>query len=126
MAFRTPERYRERIGESATTRHDGNNGVFIVPVAAHKEVKTHYLRCAAIEAQGWEMLEITIVKKRRTPVPRYPNAVEVLIAKKIFWEDDDVVARLLYEGMPTRKNAVYLFRKSGRNFSKPPIEKMLS
>lgn len=109
----------------ASSERDGCNGAFIVPVAAYKKAFSHYLQIIATDGEGWEHVSVVVLTKKQALVPRTPNWYEMVMAKRLFWEPDDVVVQF----HPAEKDYVnnhphclHLWRRKGTNYKTPPTE----
>jgi len=105
--FNAPEKYRLKGGEYATTKEDGNNGVFIIT-----SIKlTRRLR--AIISDGWEWEHVSVSLHNRCPTWEEMNFV-----KNLFWDEDDLVVQIhppKSEYINCHPYCLHLWRKSGTN-----------
>lgn len=83
------ERYRVRQGEQATSRFDGNNGAFVLPVRGRKLLAivndgTHGL---LDEDGAWEHVSVSVLGSP----DETPTWAEMAEIKALFWDDEECV-----------------------------------
>jgi hypothetical protein len=92
--MKVPEKYRltKRDHPMASTKSDGNNGVFIVP---HYGINDYEFACIVSDGLGWQHVSVHIrwAKKLNKDVERCPTWGEMCFIKSLFWEDDETVVQ---------------------------------
>ena len=84
MSLHVPEKHRfTAVGHFySSTKQDGNNGLFNIPVG-----KCKVATVLASDGGGWEHVSVSFTN--RTPTWSEMNKI-----KSIFWDDDDCVMQL--------------------------------
>ena len=84
--FRVPNKRRVRSGPMASDDSYGCNGAFILPYIHRKKSVT--MLCIASNGEGWEHVSISMNR------PRCPYWDEMVFARHVFWEEEDVVIQI--------------------------------
>jgi hypothetical protein len=80
--MKVPEQFRITVGDGATTKEDGNNGVFLV------QHKKHFYQVIASDGEGWDHVSVIIKGVNRTP--RWD---EMCMIKDLFFHPDEVAVQ---------------------------------
>lgn len=91
------EHYRVRRGPYASSRADGNNGQFFLPLDASQQIGTvkHgvYALCLVSDGEGWEHVSVSVWRvppfSERIPLDRCPTWEEMCQVKDWFWEAEE-------------------------------------
>lgn len=121
--FKVNENYRLKQGPMASTKIDGNNGMFIVPIpidfiSPHELMvkKSHYYKVIASDGAGWEHVSVSLND-------RTPTWDEMCFIKDLFWGEDDCVIQFHPAKQKYVNNHPYclhLWRPTDNKFPKPP------
>lgn len=124
MAFKVPEQYRVRSGAMASSKQEGNNGMFVVP---HPKIKHATMFCIACDlpsepgGQAWEHIS-TSVKSPKMIFNRCPNWDEMKFVKEMFWDDEDVCIQYhpkQSEYINTHEFVLHIWRPVGIELPRP-------
>lgn len=89
------ERYRVRSGPYASSREDGNNGQFILPLASL--VDRTFALCIVSDGEGWEHVSVSVYRsdtiRGRTALDRCPTWEEMCQVKDTFWEPEEATVQ---------------------------------
>lgn len=88
--FKVPEQYRLFRGILASTKEDGNNGMFLLP---HPKIAGYGFAVQVSDGLGWEHASVSITSKKRE-VKRCPTWEEMCYIKEMFWDDTDMVVQI--------------------------------
>lgn len=105
--FKTPNKYRIRIGQYGTTDAMGNMGAFRIPVNRFRG----HLNVIAADKAGWEHVSVSTET-------RCPTWEEMCKVKSLFWDDDDVVVQLhpsKSDYVNNHRYCLHLWRKKDTN-----------
>lgn len=80
MAFHVPEKFRLGQGQWATTKNDGNNGIFLYMYCGYP------LRIIASDGGEWEHVSVSLPN-------RTPTWKEMCKVKDLFWDKEDCVVQ---------------------------------
>lgn len=128
MSFHAPEKYRETTGKLATTKENGPNGVFHIPlqkkiIGVNRFVRIGNLQCIASNEKGWEHLTVTVVNNSKSEMAkRKPTIDEVEKAKNLFWDDTDTVVMFFPDKSKYHNpfdTVIHLWRQIGSIYSLP-------
>ena len=81
--FHVPDEFRLKTGYYASTKEDGNNGVFYIKTAKFKR----QFKTIASQGNGWEHVSISFPD-------RCPTWDEMCYIKSVFWDSEDLVVQL--------------------------------
>lgn len=87
--FKVPELRRITSGQFATTKEDGNNGFFRVPLT--HMLGTDWLNIVASDYGGWEHVSVTKNVKGHSVIPTWD---EMCMIKDLFWGEEDEVIQI--------------------------------
>lgn len=111
MAFKVPERYRDK---SNSTEADGNNGTFTIKGGRIKRP----LFVVASDGLGWEHVSVSLPD-------RAPTWEEMRLIKSLFWGENDLVVQLFppaREYVNNHPYCLHLWRQCNTNdfMNRPP------
>ncbi len=127
--LKVPEESRIKNGGAyATTKLDGNNGMFLIPCKKKNKDNTmnHYFLCVVVtDGTGWENTMISIMNKDGKRSLRWPTADEIVQVKNIFWDPQDTVLQFMPsitdpQNVPQVPYTIYLWRPKLAIMPKPP------
>jgi hypothetical protein len=89
------ERWRVRSGPYASSREDGNNGQFILPLASL--VDRIFALCIVSDGGGWEHVSVSVFRsdliRGRTALDRCPTWEEMCQVKDFFWLPEEATVQ---------------------------------
>jgi hypothetical protein len=89
------ERFRVRHGQFASSRPDGNNGQFFVPLSLIILADRVWALCMVSDGEGWEHVSVSVYRLgligERLPLNRCPTWEEMCRVKDLFWESEECV-----------------------------------
>ena len=112
--FKVPEKYRLTIGDFASDKSYGNNGIFIIQVGRFKQI-----RCIASDGEGWEHVSVGIMENGKPFTPKWN---EMAIVKDIFWHAEDCVIQFhppKSEYVNCHPNILHLWCEIGVKYKTP-------
>ncbi len=119
MSFHVPESARDTTHpRMATTRDDGNNGLFIVSSPEHGWT----LAIICSDGMDWEHVSIHAYKRAGVTM-RTPNWREMCHVKDLCWDDEDVVMQLhprRSEYVNNHPHVLHLWRPTNQMIPTPP------
>jgi hypothetical protein len=84
------ERYRDRHGQFASSRADGNNGRFLIPSTSRT-----MLMCVVSDGAGWEHVSVSVkilaASQQLIEAQRCPSWEEMCRIKDLFFEPEECV-----------------------------------
>lgn len=110
MAFKVPEKYRQKNGINGALKSDstfGNNGMFMIKSAKLKSSLT----VIASDGAGWEHVSVSLSH-------RTPTWEEMCFVKSLFWNEEDAVIQIhppKSEYVNTHPFTLHLWRRSDTN-----------
>lgn len=110
--MRVPEPYRVKHGPMRTTRADGNNGLFAIPLRKVNSI------VVASDGEGWEHVSVSL-----PGIERCPTWEEMCMVKELFWSPDACVMQLHPPETEHVNNHLYclhLWRPIGVEIPMPP------
>jgi len=110
-----PEQYRLTTGPQATSRYDGNNGIFIIPLSNRSKA---IAICS--DGLGWEHVSVRILCQGDS---RTPTWAEMCKIKTLFWGPEDWVIQYHpaeSEYVNNHPHVLHLWRPVGVQFPTPP------
>lgn len=120
--FQVPEQYRVTTGPLGSTRANGNDGHFKIPLSNRS---TAYI--IASSGMGWEHVSVHIVEATfKQPNPwqdRTPTWAEMCKIKAAFWGEEDTVIQYhppKSEYVNNHKHTLHLWRPIGVEIPRPP------
>jgi hypothetical protein len=91
----TVERYRVRSGPYASSREDGNNGQFLIPLSSL--VDRIWALCMVSDGEGWEHVSVSVYRsdtiRGRTALDRCPTWEEMCQVKDLFWQPEEATVQ---------------------------------
>jgi hypothetical protein len=109
----TPEKYRIIDGKFASNKHDGNNGVFIIPYGSF------HFQCVVSDGMNWEHVSVTLRHKNIYNTPSWENMCYI---KDIFWDKEDIVIQIhpkKSEYINNHPNVLHLWRPTNKEIPTP-------
>lgn len=106
--FKVPEKYRVKAGHMASSKADGNNGMFVLPGG---------LIVIASDRDGWEQASVSAEKRR-------PLLDEMIQVRHLFWDKSDTVIQIYPPSdrvMDYVPYYLHLWRPKGVNISMPRL-----
>ena len=85
------ERHRVRHGPYASSRFDGNNGQFFVPLASFAGDRIWAL-CMVSDGEGWEHVSVSVWKSGKS-LGRCPTWEEMCHVKDLSWNAEECVVQ---------------------------------
>ncbi len=121
MSFHVPEDYRLTTGGFATSKADGNNGAFFIPLRDGpplKVIASDGMMGAELmpELGGWEHVSVSLPD-------RCPTWREMCRVKSLFWDETDCVVQFHppeSEYVNNHPYCLHLWRKIDGAFPMPP------
>jgi hypothetical protein len=115
------ERYRVVVGKQASSREDGNNGVFAIGIPNNGGV----IVCIASNGMSWEHVSVHVIVSLEPETLRTPTWDEMCAVKNLFWEEDECVVQ--YHPPKTayinaHQNVLHLWKSIGRKIPMPPLK----
>lgn len=113
--FHTPNKYRIRTGQLASTDADGCNGAFRLD--KHEKGRKRALMIIASDGGGWE--HVSVSRSDRC----CPTWDEMSAVKALFWDPDDCVMQLhppASRYVNNHPNCLHLWRPVGVEIPQPP------
>lgn len=90
--MKVPEKYRVTYGIMSSSKTDGNNGVFIIPVG-YDEPGVKYYQVIASNGLGWEHVSVVLLNESRNPSKVMPTWEDMCALKDWFWDEMDCVVQ---------------------------------
>jgi hypothetical protein len=86
------ESSRVRTGPYASSRFDGNNGQFFIPLP-RVDCEPPYALCMVSDGEGWEHVSVSVYRNAtdRISLSRCPTWEEMCHVKDLFWEPEEAV-----------------------------------
>lgn len=120
--FRVPEHFRVKEGKLASTKENGNNGLFKI----HLPTKNCNAFCLVSDNGGWEQVSVRVEDLNKQLKGgsriRIPNSEELKFLKNVFWDRDETVIQYHFADSKETGSeyALHLFRHKTRCFPEPP------
>lgn len=120
--FKVPETNRVTVGQFASTKEDGNNGVFIFMFGVQGIKWKRALICIASDGDGWDHVSVRVEVLGKSQTPTWDD---MNLIKKYFWDKDDCVMQLHppeedYVNM--HENVLHLWKPQNAEIPRPPKE----
>lgn len=116
--FHVPNDARVRHGPMKSDAAYGNNGAFIVP-----SVEPGWkLWIIASDGAGWEHVSVCVRNEHQSRLPTWKEMVQ---AKHMFWDDEDVAVQYhprQSQYVNTHPHVLHLWRAIDQEFPTPPSE----
>ncbi len=116
MSFHVPESSRMLEGPLASDPAAGNNGAFLLASCE----PGWRLVCIASDGAGWEHVSVRALQGQRSRVPSWR---EMVLAKGIYWDDEDVVVQYhprRSEYINNHPHVLHLWRPTAIELVTPP------
>jgi hypothetical protein len=115
------ERHRVKEGVQATSRYDGNNGCFIIPVGKRKLfcIVSDGERVEPAHLRGWEHVSVSVLGAPSEP----PTWAEMHAVKELFWRDDECVVEYhppKADYVNVHEGVLHLWRPLDAELPRPP------
>jgi hypothetical protein len=115
--FKTPNAYRVRKGQFASSDADGCNGAFFIPNNTQPVKQRHVpLKVIASDGEGWEHVSVSLPN-------RTPTWEEMDYLKNVFWDESDCVMQLhppRADWVNNHPHCLHLWRPTGVPIPAPP------
>ena len=113
--FKVPEKFRQKKGAMGSTKKDGDNGVFRIPMGSISIIAW----CIASDGLGWEHVSIHISSFGTNRTPKWNEMCKV---KDFFWEEEDCVLQFhppKSQYVNQHEHCLHLWRPKGVNVPTP-------
>jgi hypothetical protein len=118
--LKVPEKNRFKVGAFASSKADGNNGVFIIPIE-----NNYYFQVIVSDGLGWEHVSVCVIHAMNESKGRIPTWNEMCKIKQLFWDKEDTVIQYHpaeSEYVNNHPNVLHLWRPVDQQIPTPPAE----
>lgn len=108
--MKTPEQYRVKEGQLASTYLDENNGCFVIPFRNYEFI------VIASDGDDWEHVSVSLKN-------RPPNWEEMCFIKDLFWDEEDCVIQYhppKSEYINNMNTCLHMWKPVGKEILRPP------